>query len=73
MPSCDGIDSSQFEHNILYCPASNTIFSDDVTAVVDYGSKLCCAVGAGHVLGVQFHPEKSQREGLALLTGFFRL
>lgn len=46
---------------------------DDVTAVVDYGGELCCAVGAGNVYGVQFHPEKSHRFGMRLLRAFAQL
>jgi glutamine amidotransferase len=33
----------------------------------DYGGAFCAAAGRGRVMGVQFHPEKSSRAGLALL------
>lgn len=46
---------------------------EDVAAVVDYGSELCCAVSAGHIHGVQFHPEKSHRFGMRLLRAFAQL
>jgi glutamine amidotransferase len=42
----------------------------DVLASVEYGSRFTCAVGKGHVLGVQFHPEKSHRYGAMLLQNF---
>ena len=42
----------------------------DVSAVIDYGGELCCAVEVGHVFGVQFHPEKSHRFGMRLLRAF---
>ena len=42
----------------------------DVLASVEYGSRFTCAVGNGHVLGVQFHPEKSHRYGAMLLQNF---
>jgi glutamine amidotransferase len=38
-----------------------------VLGTVDYGGEFVAAVQAGHVAGVQFHPEKSSRAGLALL------
>lgn len=38
-----------------------------VLGTVDYGGQFVAAVQAGHVTGVQFHPEKSSRAGLALL------
>ena len=38
-----------------------------------YGYEFCSAVRAGNILGVQFHPEKSHRFGLALLRSFLRL
>jgi glutamine amidotransferase len=42
----------------------------DVIAWSDYGFKFCCAAGRGKVMGVQFHPEKSQAVGLSILKNF---
>ena len=38
-----------------------------------YGSRFPSVVGRGNVFGVQFHPEKSGPDGLALLANFVRL
>ena len=43
---------------------------DAVTGVTDYGRAVTATVGAGNVYGVQFHPEKSADDGLALLRAF---
>ncbi len=42
----------------------------DVAAITDHGGGLVAAVARDTVLGVQFHPEKSQDYGLALLADF---
>jgi glutamine amidotransferase len=42
----------------------------DVTAYVEHGGRFPAAVARGNVAGVQFHPEKSQKPGLALLQRF---
>ena len=42
----------------------------DVIAASDHGGPIVAAVGRGNVAGVQFHPEKSQRYGIALLERF---
>ena len=42
----------------------------DIAALTDHGEGLVAAVARGNVLGVQFHPEKSQAYGLALLERF---
>jgi glutamine amidotransferase len=44
--------------------------AEHVVAKSDYGPPFTAVVGRGSVLGTQFHPEKSQASGLALLEGF---
>jgi len=43
-----------------------------VLATVDYAGPVTAIVGRDNLLGTQFHPEKSQRVGLALIDGFLK-
>ncbi|QRM43600.1 imidazole glycerol phosphate synthase subunit HisH [Rhizobium sp. BG4] len=46
--------------------------ASDVIATTDYGGPMTAFVGRDNMAGAQFHPEKSQKLGLALITNFLR-
>ncbi|MDQ3002355.1 MAG: hypothetical protein M3Y08_13975, partial [Fibrobacterota bacterium] len=41
-----------------------------VTAVTDHGCTVTAAIQYGNVFAAQFHPEKSQTNGLRMLKNF---
>ena len=43
---------------------------ESLIATAEYGAELTAAVRNNNVCGVQFHPEKSERVGLAILKAF---
>ncbi len=43
---------------------------DEVAGWCEYGQPFAAALCRDHVYATQFHPEKSQRDGLAILRGF---
>ena len=45
----------------------------DVVGRGEYGEPFASIVERGNVYGVQFHPEKSSKDGLALLANFARV
>lgn len=55
-----------FAHTYIVAPGDPSV----VAATTTYGETFPSAVRAGGVVGVQFHPEKSQRAGLLLLERF---
>jgi imidazole glycerol-phosphate synthase subunit HisH len=56
-------------HSLAPEPAN----TDDVVGRGEYGKRFVSIVERGNVMGVQFHPEKSSRAGLALLRNFAKV
>jgi glutamine amidotransferase len=56
-------------HSFVCRPADPS----DVVGHGDYGEPFASIVARENVMGAQFHPEKSSRDGLALLRNFARL
>jgi len=46
---------------------------EDVLATADYGTRFTTAVNRDNIYGVQFHPEKSHRFGMALMRRFLSI
>ncbi|MCS6986569.1 MAG: imidazole glycerol phosphate synthase subunit HisH [Sphingomonadaceae bacterium] len=55
-----------FVHGFALAPR----VAQDAVAFTDYGGPVVAAVARDNLLGVQFHPEKSQAYGLELLSRF---
>jgi glutamine amidotransferase len=57
-----------FVHSFHLCAGN----AGDVIAETDHGGAVTAMVGRDNIVGVQFHPEKSQALGLALIGNFLR-
>lgn len=71
-PIFDGLDKpyyAYFDHSY----AADAVAPEDVAAVTDYGRVYPSVVARRNVIGIQFHPEKSSRVGLRMLTNFGRI
>jgi imidazole glycerol-phosphate synthase subunit HisH len=64
-------DAAAFYHVHSY--ACRPADPQDVVGTAEYGERFASVVERGNVMAVQFHPEKSSRDGLRLLGNFARL
>ncbi|MGP9818412.1 imidazole glycerol phosphate synthase subunit HisH [Salinarimonas sp. NSM] len=73
-PLLDGIPTGEsgLHAYFVHSYALDAEAPGDVVATTDYGGPLTAIVGRDTIVGTQFHPEKSQRLGLALIANFLR-
>jgi imidazole glycerol-phosphate synthase subunit HisH len=60
--------NAYFVHSYHFVPSG----ADSLVATTDYGGPVTAFVAKDNMAGSQFHPEKSQRLGLALIANFLK-
>lgn len=73
-PILDGIKMSAdfyFVHSFAFMPADN----ENVLTTTEYGTNFTSIITneMRNVIGIQFHPEKSQKQGLKILDNFSKM
>ncbi|WP_440690886.1 imidazole glycerol phosphate synthase subunit HisH [Candidatus Pelagibacter sp. HIMB1782] len=58
-----------FVHSYEFIPDDKSVIS----ATTDYSTKIVCSVEKENIFGTQFHPEKSDAEGLKVIQNFLKL
>lgn len=58
-----------FVHSYHFVPTDTST----IIGRADYGESFAAVIAKDNIFGVQFHPEKSQRDGLQLLDNFCKL
>jgi imidazole glycerol-phosphate synthase subunit HisH len=71
-PLMAGIESGAhfyFVHSYYVVPREESL----IATTADYGGEFCASIARGNLFATQFHPEKSQANGLRLLKNFAEL
>ena len=58
-----------FVHSYEFVPQDKSVIS----ATTDYSSNIVCSVEKENIFGTQFHPEKSDKIGLKIISNFINL
>ncbi len=70
-PVFDGINNGDHAY-FVHSYHMQVSLSKQRLAHVGYGAEITAVIGRDNLLGMQFHPEKSQITGLKLITNFLR-
>ncbi|MGI9351591.1 MAG: imidazole glycerol phosphate synthase subunit HisH [Rhizobiaceae bacterium] len=70
----NGIDTGEAGLHAYFVHSYHLICAnpDNLIATTNYGGSVTAIVGRDNMMGTQFHPEKSQRLGLALIGNFLK-
>jgi len=68
IPTGEAGSHAYFVHSYHFVPED----AGALVASTDYGGPITALVARGNMAGTQFHPEKSQKLGLALIANFLR-
>jgi len=73
-PLLDGIPTGEGGLHAYFVHSYHVVPEEpgDLVASTDYGGPITAFVAKDNVAGTQFHPEKSQKLGLALIANFLR-
>ena len=58
-----------FVHSYEFVPEDKSVIS----ATTDYSSNIVCSIERENIFGTQFHPEKSDKKGLKIISNFLSL
>jgi len=58
-----------FVHSYEFVPEDKSV----ITSTTDYSSKIVCSIEKENIFGTQFHPEKSDKIGLKVISNFINL
>ena len=58
-----------FVHSYEFIPEDKGV----ITTTTKYSSEIVCSVEKNNIFGTQFHPEKSDKEGLKIIKNFINL
>lgn len=64
--STESQENFYFVHSFMF----QCVYNYNCLAMVDYGGMVPAVVGRDNIIGMQFHPEKSHKAGLQLLSNF---
>lgn len=70
-PVLDGLKTGDYAY-FVHSYAATAVNPAELLASVDYGGQIVALIGRKHIVASQFHPEKSQRAGLAMITNFLK-
>ena len=58
-----------FVHSYEFLPEDKSVIS----STTDYSSNIVCSVEKENIFGTQFHPEKSDKDGLKIIDNFIKI